>query len=274
MRDPKELAAIADRLEAECCADMFGAAPHALKAALGLDVRRMHGVTVLIASRIPEPTFNRVIGLGVTQPAERAVVQAVAAAFQQAGVRRWWLHWHPCARPVEFPEQLAAMGFVLASRRTWAAFHRDPSPLPAPSSDLRIALARESELDAVMAAIAKGFGMPPVMSQWLGALYGRPRWKVYAVLDGKLPVGGGCLYVDGEFARLGIAAILESHRGRGGQRALMARRITDAAAGGCRHLFTETGEPIGDEPNPSYANMIRCGFQKIASRLNFAAPSP
>jgi hypothetical protein len=53
----------------------------------------------------------------------------------------------------------------------------------------------------------------------------------------------------------------------------MARRISDAIAAGCRHIVTETGEPVGDEPNPSLSNMMRCGFRKVASRLNFQAPA-
>ena len=35
----------------------------------------------------------------------------------------------------------------------------------------------------------------------------------------------------------------------------------------CTQLFTETGEPLGEEPNPSYRNFEACGFQKAFSRL-------
>ena len=45
------------------------------------------------------------------------------------------------------------------------------------------------------------------------------------------------------------------------------------ALAGARHLVTETGEPMGDEPNPSLANMNRCGFVTVASRLNFVGPA-
>jgi hypothetical protein len=52
----------------------------------------------------------------------------------------------------------------------------------------------------------------------------------------------------------------------------MATRIDDASTFGAQHLVTETGEQTIDEPNPSLANMHRCGFVKLASRLNFAGP--
>jgi hypothetical protein len=49
----------------------------------------------------------------------------------------------------------------------------------------------------------------------------------------------------------------------------MTLRIADAIAAGGKYIVTETGEPVGDEPNPSLSNMQRCGFRQIASRLNF-----
>jgi hypothetical protein len=53
----------------------------------------------------------------------------------------------------------------------------------------------------------------------------------------------------------------------------MSRRIADAIAGGAAAIATETGEPVSDEPNPSLANMRRCGFACMASRLNLVAPA-
>jgi hypothetical protein len=49
----------------------------------------------------------------------------------------------------------------------------------------------------------------------------------------------------------------------------MAARIRPAIEAGCTAIVTETGEPVGDEPNPSLANMLRCGFVRVASRLNY-----
>ena len=53
----------------------------------------------------------------------------------------------------------------------------------------------------------------------------------------------------------------------------MAWRIREAIALGCSDIVTETGEPAGDEPNPSLRNMEACGFRRLVSRLNFAAPA-
>jgi hypothetical protein len=69
-----------------------------------------------------------------------------------------------------------------------------------------------------------------------------------------------------------MGSVAESHRRRGGQQALLARRIVDAIDAGCTAIVSETGEPIADEPNPSLANLLRCGFKVVASRLNLPGP--
>jgi len=32
--------------------------------------------------------------------------------------------------------------------------------------------------------------------------------------------------------------------------------------------LVETGAPVAGEPNPSLANMMRCGFRRVSARLN------
>jgi GNAT superfamily N-acetyltransferase len=59
-------------------------------------------------------------------------------------------------------------------------------------------------------------------------------------------------------------------RRQGCQRALMAARLKRAQRLGCVHVFTETGMPVEGEPNSSYRNMLRVGFDELHVRDNFA----
>jgi hypothetical protein len=59
---------------------------------------------------------------------------------------------------------------------------------------------------------------------------------------------------------LGIGATLASHRGRGAQSALLARRTEPAIRDGCTLVTTETGVPHPGEPGPSYANINAPAF--------------
>jgi len=38
---------------------------------------------------------------------------------------------------------------------------------------------------------------------------------------------------------------------------------------GCKWFVTETGEETADEPNPSYHNMLRSGFELAYLRPNY-----
>jgi hypothetical protein len=265
----REAAALADHVEARAYAGLFAAAPDALRARLGLRVERLAGATALIAPGLPTTMFNRVIGLGLDDAATPGSVAQLRTLFRDAGVKAWWLHWNPDAQPVDMPALLAAQGFTLPARRAWAKMLRETAQPPAVRSDLAVAEARPADVAATASCIAQAFAMPPFMADWLAALHGRPAWRLYAVADAGVVVGGACLFVDGDAGWLGMGAVLASHRRRGGQGAAMARRIADAGAAGCRWVVTETGEPVDDEPNPSLANMRRHGFRQVASRLNF-----
>jgi len=269
---PRAAAIVADEAEAVAFADLYAAAPQALRERLGLRVENIADATLLLAPGLPDSMFNRAMGLGLRSEADASRVEAIAAAYRGAKCTRWWLHWNPHSLPSGFAQQLATMGFTQPARRSWAKVLRGTQAAPAVATDLGIAPAAREQVGDVMHAITTAFEMPPFMAGWLASLQTRPSWRLYAVTDGARAVGGGCLYLSGDLAWLGMGAVLPSHRRRGGQGALMARRIADAIEAGARHIVTETGEPIADEPNPSLANMKRCGFVTVASRLNFAGP--
>lgn len=272
---PREAARLSDAAEAAAYADLFDAAPAQLRAATGLEVRRIEGATLLLAPRLPTTMFNRAIGLGMGEEAAEATladVDAIAREYAGAGVRDWWLHVNPHARPASLADDLQARGWTTPARHHWAKLLRAATPATPVETSLRIAPSTDADVQAATSAIARAFEMPPPMAGWLSALHGRPTWRVYTAHDGDAVVGGACLFVDGPLAWLGMGAVLPSHRRRGGQGALLARRIDDARALGVQWIATETGEPITDEHNPSLANMKRSGLVTVASRINLRAP--
>lgn len=270
---PREAAMLADDVEAAAFVDLFEAAPAALRSRLGLHVEHVGDATLLVAPGLPSSMFNRAIGLGLRQPATTQAVASIIDLYRRNGLESWWLHWNPWAAPDGFTAQLTGLGFTVPARRSWAKVLRPTSFPPERSTDLEIAIARDDQADATTKVIAAVFDMPPYMGDWMRALHGRPRWKLYTVTDAATIVGGGCLFIDAEASWLGMGAIAPTHRRRGAHGALMACRIADSALAGARYAITETGEPITDEPNPSLANMRRCGFETVASRLNFAGPA-
>jgi GNAT superfamily N-acetyltransferase len=264
-------ARLVDAVEAAAFADLYAAASEPLARSLGLRVARIAGAMLLHAPGIPLSMFNRAIGLGVHRTLTEADLDAAIASFRSAGYASYWIHHNPFAAPASLVEWLGARGFVAAARRSWAKMLRGPEPIADIDVDFEVRRSVAGEAEAIAEVVCSAFGMPKLFVPWMAALVDRPRWRAYAALDAGEIVGAGFLYLDGTTAWLGIGGVLPEMRGRNAHRALMALRIREAGAAGCTDIVTETGEAVGDEPNPSLANMYFCGFRRVCSRLNFEA---
>jgi hypothetical protein len=267
----QEAALLADKAEALAYADFFAAAPSELRDRLRLSVQQVADATLLLAPGLPIALLNRAIGLGLQLDARVEDVEDIAARFRGAGSESWQLLWSPYARPQALLAALSARGLDFRAVSSWAKMARGVDAPPRIASALTAEHASADDAEKVARVITEAFGLPPYFADWFLQLHGRPGWTLYAVKDGNSVVGGGSLFVAGELAWLGMGGVTTSHRRRGGQGVLMARRIEDAIALSARYLFTETGEPVGNEPSPSLNNMKRFGFAKIVSRVNLKA---
>lgn len=263
-----------DEVESAAYRDMFAAAPRELAQALGLETRDIAGATLLIAPGLPATIFNRVIGLGNGAMATDTDLEAIAGAYARAGVRNWWIQ----ATPGEHFDRLCALltahGFTVAGRRSWAKMWRGTAAAPDVQTAARVRPAKEADGAQVAEVLGTAFGMPASGAPWFAELVKRPGWlTTAAVMEGKV-IGAGMLHLQGDAAWMGIGGVLPDARRAHAHRAVMAERIRVAIGRGCTGIYTETGEPTGNEPNPSLRNMEACGFRKVCSRLNYAAPAP
>lgn len=263
---PLEREALVERTEAEAWHDAYAAATPAVAARLGISVARIGGAVALGMKSVPYPGFNRAVGLGVDRPATEAELEAILAWATEHAPPKFCVHRSPRALPSEIPSWLEARGLVVRTR--WAKMLRDVEAPPEERTDLDLVEIRPEGSAAFGAAAAEGFGLPD-WSDWIATMVGRTGWRHYLALDGERPVATGALFVQGDVGWLGFASTLPSHRGRGAQSALLARRIRDAAGLGCRHVATETGEDLPERPNPSFRNMIRAGFEVAYLRDNY-----
>ena len=261
----RRLAELVEFGEADAYEDLFRHAPPDLR----LSVMHSGGAVLLIAPLLPIVLFNRVIGLGLREPATEATVEAILKCFRTAGSRTFAVQLSPSAAPSDLPAWLRARGLPL--RDNWAKVYRAAALDVVIPTDLRIERIDRAHAAAFAEISCTAFGMPAVMQPWLTAGVGRPGWAHYLAFDGETPVAGAALFVKGDVGWLGIASTLPAHRRRGAQGALMARRIRDAAELGCRWVVTETGEDTPEHPNPSYHNMLRTGFAMAYQRPNYIA---
>jgi GNAT superfamily N-acetyltransferase len=235
--------------------------------AFGVDAVRVGGAVCAVAAIVEEVTINRVIGLGISEPASDEALDRIADVY---GSIRHAIALAPAARPEGVAGMLRERGYEPA--HAWVKFARAAADPPAPATDLRIERIGPERAEVFTAVLAAGFEIPQSVTDLLSHLPSRPGWSWYLAHDGDVPVACGALFVQGRHGWLGQAATLPAHRRRGAQSALIAARIGAAAAAGAEVVVTETGETVDDRPTISYRNILRAGFRAAYLRPNYVSP--
>ena len=268
---PEMLAEISGFRE-EAHANYFLSAPPEFARSFRLEVKRFGSVIVTMIPGLDSAFFNRIIGLGVGEPATESMLDDAIAALRHAGCEHYMAQVSPLAQPAQCPEWLAARS--LAPSRNWAKVYRGNEPAPAISTDLRVEEIGQGQAGAFADVVLAAFGMPPALRPLVKGTVGRPGWRHYLAFAGDRPASAAAMYMSGDVGWLGFGSTLKKYRRRGGQGALLARRIEAGRALGCKWFVTETGEDTPEDPNPSYHNMLRTGFQLAYLRRNYVHHAP
>jgi hypothetical protein len=179
-----------ETVEAAAIADAFGA-----------DAVQAGGVVCAVRPDLDEVYINRVIGLGVTEPASDAVLDRIAEVF---GSVRHSIALTPCEQPADLPAMLRERGYEAGY--AWVKFHRPAAAPLAAQTDLRVErIGRECSAEYVT-VLAAGFGLLPDAAAMLEHLPGRPGCGCYLAYAGELLVAAGAVFVSGDHAWLDLAA--------------------------------------------------------------------
>ena len=260
-------------VERHALAALHDAAPDALKSRLGLRAVEVGGALVSIAAAAPASAIvaNRTIGLGLAGPETREMVEYVAALYREAGVARYFVHVCPDSEPPDLRRWLETAG--LEQARGWMKCVRGRDPLPEiRGTGLTVRRATPADAPAFGRIVADAFDLGPDLAAWAACLVGAEGWRVFMSFDGDRPAGTGGLYVRDGIGYCDWGATAPAFRRRGGQSALLRRRVAEAIDMGCRLIVTETGEEVPGDPQHSYGNILRLGFQEEYVRGNYAPP--
>lgn len=264
---PEALVEIAETAAFE---DLYAAASWEFVQETGLWAERDGGAIALCLPATDAKVYNRVIGLGVAEPAYAEQVDAALAWFQSAGVHTPAFTVTPSAQPSHLAGWLYDRGMQPVD--ALLKFYRDKAPVTAMQTDLTIrAIGPEQAWDFGQ-VLLEGFGSPDWICGWLCELVGRPEWHIYVAYDGETPAACGALFTRNGVGWLGFGATRPAFRRRGAQGAIMSQRLLDGIAMGCQVFTTETWEPEPGEANASLNNMVRSGFHFVHRRMNFAYP--
>jgi hypothetical protein len=259
---------LAERAEAAYMASYISGPGREAADACGITVAHVGGGVVWATTGDPSGGFfSRAVGQGVTEPITGDVLDAIVDIAKSAGAPMISVQPSPEVVTPEVFDLLAERGFNPG--RTWDKLGRDASPPPAAATDLRVDVIGPDDASDFASVLLAGFGMPELFRPFGEAQVVMPGWSTYGAFDGDTLVGTGAMYMENGLACLSGAATFEHQRGRGAQRALMSRRIADAAAAGVRYIATETGSETDDSPNPSLHNMHWAGFTTLYLRRNY-----
>lgn len=231
------------------------------------DAREVGGAVVLRSPGTPDsPMLNRVVGLGVDEPASAEGIDAALAAM--GGDVTFYVAVSPSSRPAaELVAWLGARGLVPGWG--WMLFRRSVDDAPAAPAPLRVVEVRSpAEADVFGQVVVAGYELPRAGAPWAASARERG-WSCWLALAGDEPAAAAALFVAGGAGYLGFAATLPEHRRKGAQNALLSTRIRRAHELGCDVVVTETGEWRPDRPSNSYRNIVRAGFEEVAVTANW-----
>ena len=252
-----EKAEIVETSEANMIRALMGNLPPTQAAEYGAGCQEVGDAVALFFAKLPIVPFNHAVGLGLHQPATEAMVDELMQLYGRQKTP-FGIDVSPVAQPAQLFDWLLERG--LRPAYNLAKVIRGTEPPPHIETDLRIEPVTEANVAHYAHVIQITYEMPDWSAPLFELLATLPNVYSYLAYADDVPAAVGSLYVGDGVGALFNGATLPEYRRRGGQGAIMARRIQDGIALGCEWLTTETGEDTPEAPNPSYRNMLRTGF--------------
>jgi GNAT superfamily N-acetyltransferase len=253
-----EIARIVELSEARAYSRLVQSGTQALARRYGFRAQSIGSTAVIMADHVTSSlNLNRVIGLGVVEPADEDVLDAIEELYRHAG-SSYAIEWSPGAGPQTTPDLLKRRGFR-AGLKT-AMFYRAPAPIAPIDTDLHVRRTDREHALVVGDICSHSFRMPEPVAELLAATVDEAGWSHWVAFDGDEPVAAALSYIEPPLGWFGWDATRPSHRGRRAQQALIAARLDAAAAAGCSCVTAETALGTAEAPDPSYRSYTRLGF--------------
>lgn len=261
-----------ERAECQFRRDIWSVAPVDAVSEAGVRMRWFGPVFATVFADLPEATLFNLIQ-GAAEPGAvadghlaRAIewvrsfevdfMVAVASEHSETELAEQWLQWHDYEQGVVTKRQVRAA--------------TPPIHTETPGVEVSELPAEEDELIAILAA--EGLDLPSLA----GILFiGLPRldnWHCYvARVDGELVATGSTMSRDG-IATLGIDTTLPYFRGRGCHRALLERRLEDAAESDAQLVQAFSSDMPDGEPGAASRSLRRAGFAEVGRIVCWQPP--
>jgi hypothetical protein len=253
--------------------DQWEAFPNELVRQFRFGKHKLGEVVVLTCAAIPFPLFNRVMGLGLTQPATAKELDNILALFNAANIKSLLIHHIPHTQPPELKDWLAAHGLRVVSG--WDRIFRGHEPL-ADKTPMPVGMRAEKVTRATMEEWATFlitmYDLPPA-KPLLISLVERRGWHHYTLRENERIVAARSMYIhhDG-MAWWGIDApvpgfmtqdfSLDFH--------LSGEIIEDGLRLGAKYFVVDIEKPDAEMKHDGYRNFSAMGFKRAYLRNNYS----
>jgi GNAT superfamily N-acetyltransferase len=254
-------------VESAAWTDFYHAASPGTIEKCNIKIFPVGGVSGTIASKVDVLTFNRVIGLGIKETLDERIIDIILNKIEAAGVKRFFIQLHPEVYSERARRLLELYGFY--HYNNWVRLVRDNSPAQKAETSLGIKKISGNESRSFAEIVVEAFGWQDELIDWISATVGRKNWHHYMAFEKNIPVATAAFYHYGKHAWFGLASTRSDFRGKGGQSALLAKRIEDCRQLGVEIIIAETAEQTSEKESPSYRNVLRAGFNAAYKRPNY-----
>lgn len=256
-----------ERAESDAWAEIQGSVSDVFRDRFGIRVHRIGGAIALVAPLTDMLALNRVWLPGSAPSLSQPALDEVIALFRESGSARFVIHWPSTALPEDSTDWFLERGFQMG--HPMAKLRRQARLPVAYASDFQIIQIDDGGAERFGMIAALGNDLPPSMAPGFNSTVGMVGWRHYLAMENAQPVAAAVLRIGSDVAWCGFAGTLPTHRRRGAQSALLARRIHDAAAAGCAWVTCETMADTTERPSQSFRNMTRLGFDVAYMRSSF-----
>ncbi|MBX2879028.1 MAG: GNAT family N-acetyltransferase [Granulosicoccus sp.] len=257
-----------EAIESDALEALLQVASDSDKIALGLDWERSDSVLFASAANLPDTAI--VINRTMVNPGpiedHDTILKQIVDKYRRAKVGSYLVQ-------VTSDQTTTAARQGLHPTRAWQKFKRGTAPISLPSSRLSVKRITEKEGHDFARIVCPAFDLGEEAQSWFSKLPASPNWQIYMCFDDGSPAGVGALYVKGDAAWLDFGATAPEHRQKGVQTSVLATRVNAALAQGCTQLFTCTGVDVPGDPQHSYKNILKVGFEESYVRYNYTLAS-
>jgi len=264
---------VAELAEAEALYQLVSGTPSPAAERLGVGCSRFAGGVALMMRDDPASFWCKALGLGFSEPITPRLVRQLCGVYRDHGVSGFVLQLAHAVLPPGW-DGICAANLLTEGNRWLKLAHSLADIEPPPATGPQVSVVSPDEAGQWASVLVRGFGMPARgYVEMLAATVGKPGFRAYAAWDSDRLVAAALMSYYQDVAHLAGSATLPGCRGEGAQTALIAARLRDAQAAGCRRAYAETRQEAGPR-NPSLHNLRRAGFDVLYERVNWLWRGP